>query len=49
MIMTPVGGKNVAAMGAYWKEKRAFSDLEVLTVKTYSAIVGKALSDLLDK
>ena len=47
LIMTPVGEKNVAAMGAYWKEKRSFSDMEVLTVKTFSAIVGRALSDLL--
>jgi hypothetical protein len=47
LIMTPVGEKHVAAVGAYWKETRAFSDLEVLTVKTFSAIVGKALSDLL--
>src|ERR1700760_4564199 len=47
LIMTPVGEKHVAAMGAYWKETRQFSDLEVLTVKTFSAIVGKALSNLL--
>ena len=47
LIMTPVGEANVAAMGAYWKETRQFSDLEVLTVKTFSAIVGKALSNLL--
>jgi hypothetical protein len=49
LIMTPVGDNRVAAMGAYWKEKRIFSDLEVITVKAYSAIVGKALSDLLEK
>jgi hypothetical protein len=49
LIMTPVGDKHVAAMGAYWKEKRFFSDLEVITVKAYSAIVGRALSDLLDR
>jgi GAF domain-containing protein len=47
LIMTPVGEKNVAAMGAYWKETRRFSDLEILTVKTFSAIVGRALSNLL--
>lgn len=47
LIMTPVGEKNVAAMGAYWKDKRSFSDLDVMTVKTFSAIVGKALSNLL--
>ena len=49
LIMPPVGDKHVAAMGAYWKDKRMFSDLEVLTVKAYSAIVGRALSDLLDR
>src|ERR1700761_9211750 len=47
LIMTPVGEKSVAAMGAYWKDKRSFGDLELLTVKTFSAIVGKALSNLL--
>lgn len=48
LIMTPVGSRNVAAMGAYWKDKRQFTDLEILTVKTFSALIGKALSDLLD-
>ena len=48
LIMTPVGEKNVAAMGAYWRDKRKFSNLEITTVKTYSALVGKALSDLLE-
>src|SRR3569833_1069320 len=47
LIMTPVGERNVAAMGAYWKDQRSFSDMDVLTVKTFSAIVGRALSDLL--
>jgi hypothetical protein len=47
LIMSPVGEKKVFAMGAYWREKRQFSDLEILTVKTFSAIVGKALSNLL--
>lgn len=49
LIMTPVGDKHVAAMGAYWKEKRHFSDMEIMTVKAYSAIVGRALSDLLER
>ena len=49
LIMTPVGDSNVAAIGAYWKDRRNFSDLEIMTVKTFSALVGKALSDLLDK
>jgi hypothetical protein len=49
LIMTPVGDKHVAAIGAYWKDRRSFSPLEIMTVKTYSAIVGKTLSDLLDR
>ena len=49
LIMTPVGDSHVAAMGAYWKEKRNFSDMEIMTVKAYSAIVGRALSDLLER
>ena len=48
LIMTPVGEKNVAAMGAYWRDKRSFTNLEITTVKTYGALVGKALSDLLE-
>jgi GAF domain-containing protein len=48
LIMTPVGRRNVAAIGAYWKTKRQFTDLEILTVKTFSAVVGGALSELLD-
>jgi GAF domain-containing protein len=48
LIMTPVGDKNVAAIGAYWSRKRQFSDLEITTVKTFSVLVGKALSNLLD-
>lgn len=48
LIMTPVGTRNVAAMGAYWKNKRQFSDLEIMTVKTFSALVGGALSELLE-
>ena len=47
MIMTPLGERNVAAMGAYWKEKRSFSDLKIMSVKTYAAIVGRALSEAL--
>jgi GAF domain-containing protein len=48
LIMTPVGTRHVAAIGAYWKSKRQFSDLEIMTVKTFAALVGGALSELLD-
>ena len=49
LIMTPLGGKNVAAMGAYWKDKRRFSDVDIVTVQTYAAVVGRALSDILKR
>ena len=48
LIMTPLGEKNVAAMGAYWRDKRSFTNIDIITVKTYGALVGKALSDLLE-
>ena len=47
LIMTPVGEKNVAAMGAYWKDNAPLHRPGIMTVKTFSAIVGKALSNLL--
>src|ERR1700761_3247345 len=44
LIMTPVGEKSpVAAIGAYWQEKRSFTHAEIGAVKTFSGIVGKAL------
>ena len=47
LIMTPIGeGRPVAAIGAYWQEKRNFSDSEIATIKTLSLIIGKALSYL---
>jgi hypothetical protein len=49
LIMTPVGEGRVAAMGAYWKDRRQFSELEIITVKNFSVIVGRALSDILDR
>ena len=48
LIMTPVGTRNVAAIGAYWKDTRSFTDQEILTVKSFSAIVGRTLSALLE-
>jgi len=48
LITTPLGEKNVAAMGAYWRDKRSFTNIDIITVKTYGALVGKALSDLLE-
>jgi len=48
LIMTPLGTRNVAAMGAYWRQPRRFSDMEIMTVKTLTSLVGRALSDLMD-
>jgi GAF domain-containing protein len=48
LIMTPVGEKRVAAIGAYWAVQRRFSQADIQTVQTFSAIVGAALSNLLD-
>ena len=47
LIMTPVGDRHIAAMGAYWKDKRKFSQDEIETVKNYAATIGSALSDLM--
>jgi len=48
LIMTPVGLDGpVAAIGAYWQEKRHFTDREVASVKTMARLVGQALSDIL--
>ena len=49
LIMTPVGERHIAAMGAYWKNVRRFSDQEIATVESFAATVGKPLSDLLDR
>jgi len=47
LIMAPVGEKHVAAMGAYWKDVRSFSEQEVATVENFAAMIGETLSDLL--
>jgi two-component system CheB/CheR fusion protein len=47
LIMTPVGERHVAAMGAYWKDVRSFTEEEVETVQNFAAMVGESLSDLL--
>jgi GAF domain-containing protein len=49
LIMTPVGEKHVAAMGAYWKETRHFSEEEVAIVQNFAAMVGETLSRLLGR
>jgi GAF domain-containing protein len=49
LIMTPVGETHVAAMGAYWKDKRSFSEDEIATVQNFAAMVGETLSRLLGR
>lgn len=47
LIMTPIGEASpVAAIGAYWAEKRSFSAAEIAAVRTLSLIIGKSLSFL---
>ena len=48
LIMTPVGGRNFAAMGAYWKDFRHFSAMDIATVKIFGTVVGTALEELLN-
>src|SRR5690348_2663154 len=49
LIMTPVGESHVAAMGAYWKDTRRFSDEEVALVQNFAEMVGETLSRLLSR
>ena len=47
LIMTPVLEPPVAAIGAYWRDKRKFTEREILAIKTLSLAVGRALADYL--
>jgi two-component system CheB/CheR fusion protein len=48
LIMTPVGQNSpVAALGAYWSEKRRFTEREIAAVKTMGMLVGRVLGGLL--
>ena len=48
LIMTPVNAPApIAAIGAYWQEKRHFTDREIAVVKTLAAAVGGVLGELL--
>ena len=49
LIMTPVGEKHVAAMGAYWKQTHRFSEEEIATVRDFAGLVGETLSRLLSR
>ena len=44
LVMVPVGGEEpVAAMGTYWRDKRAFTGQDVATVETLAAAVSAAM------
>jgi GAF domain-containing protein len=47
LIMTPVLEPPVAAIGAYWRDKRKFTEREVGAIKALSLAVGRALGDYL--
>jgi GAF domain-containing protein len=48
LIMTPVNAPApIAAIGAYWQEKRHFTEREIAVVKTLAAAVGGVLAELL--
>ena len=48
LIMTPVGENGpVAAIGAYWQDKRHFTEREIAAVKTMGKVVGRALAELI--
>ncbi|HSM94958.1 MAG TPA: GAF domain-containing protein [Rhizomicrobium sp.] len=47
LVMVPVGGASpVAAMGAYWRDKRAFNEEDVKTVEALAAAVSGAMRRL---
>jgi hypothetical protein len=42
--MVPIGrGEPIAAMGAYWRDKRAFDDRDVTAVQTLASSVSDAI------
>ncbi len=47
LIMTPVLEPPVAAIGAYWRDRRKFTDREIAATKTLSMAVGRALASYL--
>ena len=47
LVMVPVGGESsIAAMGTYWREKRAFSEDDVKAVEALGAAVSDAMQRL---
>jgi GAF domain-containing protein len=42
LIMVPVGTK-IAAIGAYWRERRSFSPREIATIEALAEAVGEAM------
>lgn len=47
LIMTPIMEPPVAAIGAYWRDRRRFTPREIGAIETLSKIVGRALADYL--
>lgn len=47
LVMTPLNHPPVAAIGAYWQDKRKFTARELQAIKTLSLAVGRALADYL--
>jgi two-component system CheB/CheR fusion protein len=44
LVMVPIGrGEPIAAMGAYWRDKRAFDDRDVTAVQTLASSVSDAI------
>jgi two-component system CheB/CheR fusion protein len=44
LVMVPIGrGEPIAAMGAYWRDKRAFDDRDVTAVQTLASSVSGAI------
>jgi GAF domain-containing protein len=49
LIMTPLGDDHLAAMGAYWQDRRKFREEDVKTVEALGFLIGRALSKKLDR
>lgn len=47
LVMTPLGTEHVAAIGAYWKAPRRFSKDELARIRSFTRLVGEALSSML--
>jgi GAF domain-containing protein len=47
LVMVPVGGESpIAAIGAYWREKHAFTDSDIVAIETLGASISGAMRRL---